>query len=73
MRSTGYASPFKQDALAVIGWFTIHPEEKKKRYIIPQFLANQTSSRSAVVPIPTALLSSSLNDLKFFFVFLYTF
>ena len=46
---------------------------------IPQYLANQTKPTGhmerygliAVVPTLTALFLSSLNDLQFFFVFLY--
>jgi len=55
---------------------------KKKRwrlYILPQYLANQAKPTRhmeryglmAVVPTLTALLLSSLNNLQFFFVFLY--
>ena len=48
-------------------------------YILPQYLANQTKltghieryGLTAVVPILTALLLSSLNDLQVFFVLLY--
>ena len=50
-------------------------------YILPQYLANETKPTehieiyglTAVVPILTALLLSSLKDLQFFFVFLYAF
>ena len=57
----------------------IHRKKKRwGRYILPQCLANQTKPNghieryglTAVVPMPTALLLSSLNDLQFLFVFL---
>ena len=57
-----------------------HPKKKGWRlYILPQYLANQTKPTghierhglTAVVPILTVLLLLSLNNLQFFFVFLY--
>ena len=58
-----------------------NPLEEKRQwlYILPKYLANQNKpighieryGLTVVVPILIALLLSSLNDLKFFFVFLY--
>ena len=55
------------------------PIHRKKPYILPQYLVNQTKpaghiKRSGLTgshPILTALLLLSLNDLQFFFVLLY--
>ena len=59
----------------------MNPQPRKKDgaglYILPQHLAKQTKPTghieryglTAVVPILTALLFLSLNDLQFFFVF----
>ena len=64
----------------LIRFFVIHRTKKRWRlYILPQYLANRTKltahieryGLTAVVPILTALLLSSLNDLQYFFVFLY--
>ena len=58
----------------------IHRKKKGSRlYILTQYLANQTKPTRhteryglmAVIPTLTALLLSSLNDLQYFFVFLY--
>ena len=70
--------PFKKVGVA----YRNNPAQDKKKwrlYILPQYLANQTKATehierydlTAVVPIVTALLLSTLNDLQFFFVILY--
>ena len=58
---------------------TVRKEKRWRLYILPQYLANQTKPTghieryglTAVVPKLTTLLLLNLNNLQFFFVFLY--
>ena len=81
-KKTGESCKTKNDSSGTILLTTLQESTVKKKgglYVLPQYLKNKTKPTghkeryglTAVVPKLTALLLSSLNDLQFFFVFLY--